>query len=564
MYATTRRTGDNSAGNAAGAGDAPSSPLLSRRTSAVVGFSSSGDGDATTSMPNAATASTNTNTPLHWASYGGHVDTAALLLQAGYSLEDRDPEGNQSLHLAASGSHRDLLELLLAHAAPADAHNRFGNSPEDLATSVECRRLLARFREQRECQWCKEQFSRIRRPSLCQRCASVYCDTKPCSSTTSVSIDVATSEVGALFAPRRTLRFCQECATEMRQAEQELRAVLESKQALVRQALELLVDADGSGRGSSRQTSSRPATSAPQEADGGGEAAEGGDNAAGDAAATVEGDASTTAVEDTSDAAAGEDAGDGDQQQQRQAPSSRATDASVLRALTLTQTDAEALYTTLESARAKAAAALDAGLLEAARRTYHQLVAHVALQEEIKGLMLVRPVGTRALLTPLKLALQAAAREQVAPEMLALARRMVRGAEAECTLFGAHALCELQVPVGGKAHARDISRLDASLQAATALGASDKLLAQASALLARLRAEVQLEACLVGFKAVTASGTPVETTPEAMAAAVEPLRFQLSDGSVVDSLLQALELRAQLVTAAVVRWFWLLTVRNGD
>lgn len=499
MYATTRRSsGDSNGGsgnNGANVGDAPSSPLLSRRMSSVGGFNPSNDADAAVSMPNATTTNANINTPLHWASYGGHADTVALLLQAGYSLENRDPEGSQSLHLAASGGHREVLELLLAHAAPADARNRFGNCPEDLATTVDCRRLLARFREQRGCQWCKEQFSHIRRPSLCQRCANVYCDTKPCSSTTSTPIHVATSEVGALFVPRRTLRFCQECVAEMRKAEQELRAVLESKQALIRQALELLMAADGGGRGGSRQAGSHPATSLAQEvaapnsgdetnemiASGGEEAADRSTPSAAQQEASADGDQPKPTSDGIADAPTGENAGEiADQQQQQQPPPSRgniASDATILRALTLTQTDAEALYTALETARAKAAASLDASLLEDARRTYHQLVAHVALQEEIKGLMLVRPIGTRSLLTPLKLALQAATREQVAPEMLTLARRVVRGAEAECTLFGAHALCESQVPVGGKAHARDIARLDASLRAAKALGASDKLLA---------------------------------------------------------------------------------------
>lgn len=552
MYATARRfAGDNNAGNGGDADAPPSSPLLTRRTSAVGGGNPTSESSPTIQ---AGAGSNNLNTPLHWASYAGHTDTVALLLQAGYSLEDRDPDGNQSLHLAAAGAHREVLELLLANAAPADTRNRYGNCPEDLATATDCRKLLARFRAQRTCQWCNETFSRIRRPSLCQRCTNVYCDTKPCSSTTNVQMASIASAMtnssnasGLGLVPKRSLRFCQECATDMRKAEQDLRSVLETKQGLIRQVLDLLVD---NGRPSSSKASPVEPSPSDEAVVESGESANEGSH---EAPSSESGDGSLQEAEHaTADVNGNDGEIEGEQHEPQPTPlgSSRApllpTDAAVLRALTLTQTDAEALYTALETAHAKAAAALDAALLEDARRTYHKLVAHVALQEEIKGLMLVRPIGARSLLTPLKLTLQAATKEQVSPEMLELARRVVRGAEAECTLFGAHTLCE-SIQVGGKAHARDIARLDASLVAARALGASEQLLTQATALLGRLRAEVGLEACLVDFKVVGGPVLGSEAPP------TEPAKYVFPDGTTLDSLLQALELRSQLVTAAVVR-----------
>ncbi|RLN86233.1 hypothetical protein BBJ28_00012897 [Nothophytophthora sp. Chile5] len=554
-------------------------------------------------------AATGGNTPLHWACYKGHVDTVSLLLAAGFQAEATDTSGNRCLHLACSGGHRNVVELLLAHSAAVEPRNMYGNRALDLATDPDCRRLLARFQAQNACEWCKESFSRLRRPSLCQNCHNVYCDTKPCSSSSSsvsptASIDQEQGgsegkrsevvDVAAALALAISKRYCQECATEMGKAEQDLRHVLESKLELIRRTLAVLDPSLSSSRPST--TASVGSSAAGRggevknpnagEEEGEGESTTSASQQEGDAASSMEsgeaGEVSANAdvpregdaLEDTGNntngasSATGEGSGDGEasstpsagetpapsenvvdpeggEADERQlATSSRSSkqrsvlisNEAIQRVLTLTQTDAEALYTALEAAQLKAA---DAELLRVSRQTYRQLVAHVALQEEVKALLAVRPIGIRSLLEPLKRALQRAVREQVHPAMLTLAVQIVQSAEAECTLFGCHALCD-KIERGSRRHAKDIARLEASLTEARARAVNDKLLVAADALRDRLNADVRLEACLLPF-----------TSPLAVENAPTTAAYVFGDGTTFDTLLQALEHRTQLVSTAV-------------
>ncbi|KAG6611008.1 Ankyrin repeat protein [Phytophthora cinnamomi] len=133
--------------------------------------------------------------------------------------------------------------------------------------------------------------------------------------------------------------------------------------------------------------------------------------------------------------------------------------------------------------------------------------------------------------------------------MLSVALQIIQSAEAECTLFGCHALCE-KIERGSRRYSKDIARLEASLAEAQVRGASDKLVTAACALRDRLNAEVRLEACLVPFKAPS----PVEATVGG-APPPQPAPgsggYVFADGTTVDTLLQALEYRSQLVSTAV-------------
>ncbi|OWZ08189.1 hypothetical protein PHMEG_00019309 [Phytophthora megakarya] len=529
------------------------------------------------------TKETNCNTPLHWACYKGHADTVAILLAAGYNPEVADTTGNRCLHLACSGGRRDVVEQLLAHSAAVEPRNKYGNRPLDLTTEPNCRRLLTRFQTQTTCEWCKETFSRLRRPSLCQHCNNVFCDTKPCSSTSTPSIlqlietnnaEHEAASTSTMATQARSMRYCQECATEMGKAEQDLRNVLESKLELIRRTLIVL---DPSIAIASRPPTT--ATSVMNEEDGlnGVEDVEGESNTTSvlgeDGAASTEtieiGTLLTRGITPNEGAATesrqnGESSsltsqsgfepsastgglspminGDGFDADQRSSSATRTkrrpvpSTEVVLSALTLTQTDAEALFTALEAAQLKAA---DAELVRVSRQTYRQLVAHVALQEEVKALLTIRPIGIRSLLEPLKRALQHATREQVHPVLLSVALQIIQSGEAECTLFGCHALCE-KIERGSRRYSKDIARLEASFTEAQLRGVSDKLLAAAGALRDRLNAEVRLEACLLPFK------SPNVETPGS-----HPGGYIFSDGTALDTLLQALERRTQLISSAV-------------
>ncbi|ETO84852.1 hypothetical protein F444_01293 [Phytophthora nicotianae P1976] len=497
---------------------------------------------------------TNCNTPLHWACYKGHADTVAILLAAGYNPEAADSTGNRCLHLACSGGHREVVEQLLAQSAAVEPRNKYGNRPLDLATEPGCRRLLTRFQAQTACEWCKETFSRLRRPSLCQHCHNVFCDTKPCSSTstptqppTAIDANTESETTSTVLVQARSMRCCQECATEMGKAEQDLRNVLDSKLELIRRTLAVL----------DPSIASRPATSMSVLNGSEGIDSERGTGdiegdqfpSEGDAVITENGEPGTLSESQLNESStlslngfepAAREASTPNNGFNAEERSRTATKRSlpsteiILSALTLTQTDAEALYTALEAAQLKAA---DGELLRVSRQTYWQLVAHVALQEEVKALLAVRPIGIRSLLEPLKRALQHATREQVHPVMLSVALQIIQSAEAECTLFGCHALCE-KIERGSRRYSKSIARLEASLAEAQRRGVSDKLLTAAGALRDRLNAEVRLEACVLPFKA------PVDVPPP-------PRSYVFSDGTAVDTLLQALEYRTQLVSSAV-------------
>ncbi|GMF24503.1 unnamed protein product [Phytophthora lilii] len=544
------------------------------------------------------TKETNCNTPLHWACYKGHADTVSILLAAGYNPEAADTTGNRCLHLACAGGHREVVELLLAHSAAVEPRNKYGNRPLDLATEPGCRRLLSRFQAQTTCEWCKETFSRLRRPSLCQHCHNVFCDTKPCSSSSSPSTQPLSpgneaehdgSTTTVMLSQARSMRYCQECATEMGKAEQDLRNVLETKLELIRRTLAVLDPSIGGNR---------PATSTNtlnEEGEGFDGLERGTGEVEGEAGrhtlSNESGSVSTDAIETggtpsaraeaSSEAATSDslpnaessalalqngfepspsseaptpinndDSFDSEQRSSRSARTSKRrslpSTETILSALTLTQSDAEALYTALEAAQLKAA---DVELLRISRQTYRQLVAHVALQEEVIALLAIRPIGIRSLLEPLKRALQHATREQVYPVMLSVALQVIQSAEAECTLFGCHALCE-KVKRGSRRHSKAIARLEASLAEAQLHGVSDKLLNAAGALRDRLNAEVRLEACLVHFKSPPPVEPPAGGPPPPQPAPGSG-GYVFTDGTALDTLLQALEYRAQLVSTAV-------------
>jgi hypothetical protein len=68
---------------------------------------------------------------LHLASFGGHIDIAALLLEFGISANAEDNDGRTPLHYAARYGHRQLAEHLIAQGTtkPDDLVENYGRSP---------------------------------------------------------------------------------------------------------------------------------------------------------------------------------------------------------------------------------------------------------------------------------------------------------------------------------------------------------------------------------------------------------------------------------------------------
>lgn len=53
------------------------------------------------------------NTPVHWASLNGHLDSVKLLADAGADLTVKNKAGHDALHEAETGSHEAVAEWLL-------------------------------------------------------------------------------------------------------------------------------------------------------------------------------------------------------------------------------------------------------------------------------------------------------------------------------------------------------------------------------------------------------------------------------------------------------------------
>ncbi len=85
------------------------------------------------------------STPLHWASSGGHVETARLLLDYGADVTAHDNNGSTPLHQASLSGNVELARLLIEHGADTAAQDNSGSTPLHqalLSRNVKLARLL--------------------------------------------------------------------------------------------------------------------------------------------------------------------------------------------------------------------------------------------------------------------------------------------------------------------------------------------------------------------------------------------------------------------------------------
>ena len=66
---------------------------------------------------------------LHIASRLGNHKAVAILLKAGFDIDEKGDMGNTALHYAYKGKHQDIIELLLKNGASDEIINEFGDKP---------------------------------------------------------------------------------------------------------------------------------------------------------------------------------------------------------------------------------------------------------------------------------------------------------------------------------------------------------------------------------------------------------------------------------------------------
>ena len=90
------------------------------------------------------------STPLHCASWKGHVDVVVFLLDAGAAINDHNENGHWGttpLHAAAHGNQKKVAEVLISRGANLKAKNPAGRTPMD-ETTVHNARAVAKLIEE--------------------------------------------------------------------------------------------------------------------------------------------------------------------------------------------------------------------------------------------------------------------------------------------------------------------------------------------------------------------------------------------------------------------------------
>ncbi|ETW00282.1 hypothetical protein H310_07661 [Aphanomyces invadans] len=425
------------------------------------------------------------NTPLHWACYKGHAPVVWALLSWGFSVDDVDTCGNQALHLACSSGNFEIVQSVLAHAPDLAARNLYGNTPLDMTTDSMCRKLLKKIHTQATCDHCKEPFGRDRRQCLCQQCHNIYCNVDPCSTAVEVPWNSHDSAV-------RIVQYCCDCNQGLAVVERDLKHILATKLKTVEDSLSNIHAIELDVRAAAILPP--PSEGALLDADGG--------------------EASTSA------------------------PVPKDYHVKVLTAalakLDSDVADVEALQTAISDAQIKSA---NPRLIQGAHDAYKRLVSHYKLVDEIKRVLVARPVTVRSSIHGLRAAWREAKTEGVSPILLEAATRVIVMAEGEVTLYGYYML-SARIALGSKAYLNDMTKLSHGIAAVEDKGVSDALLRNAKVLRDKLYAEMAMEEALMQHDEQVDPSTnrPV---------------YVFSDGKMFSTLLEALNHRNLVVTTAL-------------
>jgi ankyrin repeat protein len=93
-------------------------------------------GDVLNRNKNRVDEAFNGSMPLHAACFGGHLETANLLIKCGARKEAKDNMGSTGLHIACARGNWEIVLQLLENGADYEARDNFGRTPFYLATYV--------------------------------------------------------------------------------------------------------------------------------------------------------------------------------------------------------------------------------------------------------------------------------------------------------------------------------------------------------------------------------------------------------------------------------------------
>ena len=168
-------------------------------------------------------AKTGRSTPMHWASYHGHYKVVWILMKEKMNPLLQDIHGNNCIHQAAANSQIKVLKCFMQFGVDLNLRNARVHTPLDLATDPETRALIQKGIKTTHCSGknCnKSRFDFRNIQFYCENCDRFFC--RICSRKAWV-FEHKDSEV-----EERPVCRCDDCHNAIFQAEQDLRAAMET------------------------------------------------------------------------------------------------------------------------------------------------------------------------------------------------------------------------------------------------------------------------------------------------------------------------------------------------
>ena len=169
-------------------------------------------------------AKTGRHTPMHWASYHGHIKVVWLLMKVKMNPLLMDIHGNNCIHQAAANSQLGILKCFMSDGVDLTIKNARVHTPLDLATDPATKKLIKRGIKTTNCKGTKCKGSKFDFRNIqfyCENCGDFYC--KLCSSKSWV-FEHKDSE-----KEERPVCRCDNCLSIITKAERDLKTAMDTQ-----------------------------------------------------------------------------------------------------------------------------------------------------------------------------------------------------------------------------------------------------------------------------------------------------------------------------------------------